>query len=161
MAKNDKNDTHARLLKKFHTLCRLTGKNAYEKQAMVEGYGVESSADLGTQYLIELCSALQKELDGGKASEMDALRKRCIRCLCAYIDARGIVAGDKVGYAKQIACRSTKRDNFNRITAAELRGLIGGFNKERKAFESASRAAERESILVSACFAGYVKRGEA
>lgn len=164
MAKNHMDELHAKVLKKFHTLCSITGKTADEKQAIIEGYGVGSSADIQTHDLINLCGVLQKELDkrdGGKIVEMDTLRKRCIRCLCDYIDTRGLKAENKVEYAKQIACRSTQRPGFNQITAAELRGLIGGFNKERKALEGATREAEIDALLVSCGQGKYRILGEA
>ena len=80
---------------------------------------------------------------------MDKLRKRCIAALCAYMDARGIYCGNKVEYAKSLACRAAKTDDFNKITSAHLHGIIHYFNKERQAL-TGSRAASRheEDIML-------------
>lgn len=72
-----------------------------------------------------------------RAVTVDKLRKMCIAALCQYIDVKGIATTDKVQYAKQMACRSAKKEDFNRLNAAELSGVIGYFNKERMTIERA------------------------
>lgn len=144
-------DLHKQVLKKFHTLCGLNGLTSDDKLAIVASYGVESSADMQTHDLIDVCGALQKQLDqrtgaADKADTIDKLRKRCLKALCAYIDAKGITADSRIEYAKQMACRSAKKDNFNRLTAAELRAVIGYFNKERETLESAEKVAIQAEI---------------
>lgn len=145
------NDLHRKVLKKFHTLCSLNGLTPDDKIAIVSNYGVQSSADMQTHDLIDVCGALQKKLDertgaADKAETMDKLRKRCLKSLCTYIDAKGIATGDKIAYAKQMACRSAKKENFNRLTAAELRGVIGYFNKERETLENAENVAAQAEM---------------
>lgn len=161
MARNHINELHARILRKFHTLCTLTAKSPDQKRAMVEGCGVESSSEISTHELLQLCGALQKELDGNRSHEMDALRKRCLKCLCTYIDTRALSCDNKLGYAKRIACRATGRDRFNQLTATELRGVIGGFNHERKAFEGAGRQAQIDALLAAQGIGGFGPLGKA
>lgn len=145
------NDLHRQILKKFHTLCTLNGLPTEAKCAIVASYGVQSSADMQTHDLIDVCGALQKQLDertgaSSHAAEMDKLRKRCLRAVCEYIDARGIAAESKIEYAKQMACRSAKKESFNRLTAAELRGVIGYFNKERETMRNAESVAMQAEV---------------
>ena len=137
------NDLHKKIIRKYHTLVRLCGLNEDETQTILATYGVQHSSEMETHDLIDVCGALQKELDkrtgtADTAAEMDRLRKRCLRCLCAYIDARGIAVTDKINYAKQMACRAAKKQSFNRLTAAELRGVIGYFNRERETMRHAA-----------------------
>lgn len=135
-------DLHRKVVKKWHTLAKLCGLSEDDKLTVLRSYGVESSADMQTHDLIDVCGTLQKQLDKrtgaiAYASEMDKLRKRCLRCLCDYITTKGIDTNNRINYAKQMACRAAKKNNFNRLTAAELRGIIGYFNQERKTFENA------------------------
>jgi hypothetical protein len=133
-----------------------------DKKAIVHSYGVQSSADMQTHDLIDVCGALQKQLDEKngnthKAAEMDKTRKRCLKAICAYIDAKGIKTTDKLAYAKQMACRASKKENFNKLTAAELRGFIGYFNSERETLENAAvniRASETADAVANALLAG-------
>lgn len=140
-ANKEMDDLHRKVVKKWHTLARLCGMTQDEKMAVLQSYGVESSSDMQTHDLIDVCASLQKRIDdrtgaSTKTSEMDKLRKRCLRCLCDYIKIKKIKTADIIKYAKQIACRAAKKEEFNRLTAAELRGIIGYFNKERNTYES-------------------------
>ena len=42
------------LLRQFHTLCSRLHLSAEEKETIIEGYGVESSADIGNDDLLEI-----------------------------------------------------------------------------------------------------------
>lgn len=158
-------DLHAQVHKRFRTLCSMNGLTPDEISAITASYGVQSSKDIDTHDLIDVCGSLQKQLDertgaAEKAETMDKLRKRCLKALCAYIDAKGIDTSNKIEYAKQMACRSAKKDNFNRLTAAELRGVIGYFNKERETLENAEKAAKQAEWAEAA--AKYIRpMGEA
>lgn len=142
--RNEMDDLHNKIVRKFHTLCSLNGMTDDEKRATLAPYGVESSALMETHDLIDVCGSLQKQLDARTASgqSMDGLRKQCLRAICDYMAVKKIKAENKISYAKQIACRASGRDNFNRMTAAELRGVIGYFNRERKAIEGAGAVVE-------------------
>lgn len=138
----DSEDIRRKLLRKYHAMAGRCGLTAEEKMAINVAHQVESSADLTAHQLIEICEFLQNrinEINGttGKVQELDKLRKMCIRALCCYIDVKEIETTDKVTYAKHMACRSAKKESFNALTPAELRGVIGYFNRERETIERA------------------------
>lgn len=138
-------DIHRTIVKKWHTLASLCGLTEDDKKAVLASYGVQSSNDMQTHDLIDVCGSLQKQLDaktGAAAHEetKDKLRKRALRCMCDYIEAKGINTTDKIAYAKQMATRAAKKTDFNRLTTSELRGVIGYFNKERETLQNAKNA---------------------
>ena len=51
------------LHQQFHTRCSSLRLSAEEKAAIIEGYGVESSADINNDDLMNICRALEKRLD--------------------------------------------------------------------------------------------------
>ena len=67
-------DIHRKILKKFHTLCGVCGMTRDEKMALVSSYGVESSADIDTHDLIDLCAKLSEQ--AGQPSLIDCARGR-------------------------------------------------------------------------------------
>lgn len=158
-----------KLLRRFHTLCALNGLTVEQKRALVGGYGFASSADMPPERLLNACTVLQRQLDrraraagdagrdavaggrpadcGGRAQEMDRLRKRCLKALCRYLDVRGAAPADKIGYAKGIACRAARKTTFNRLTAAQLRAVTAYFNQERETLERAAHQAAWETAL--------------
>ena len=69
------------LLRQFHTLCSRLRLSAEEKAAIIEGYGVESSADINNDDLMNICRALEKRLDSN-AVKLDRLRKQVIAAIC-------------------------------------------------------------------------------
>ena len=63
---------HRNILKKFHTLCSVLGLTEAEKRAIVESYGVDSSRDMDTHDLIDVCGKLSQQVDARKGTgEMD------------------------------------------------------------------------------------------
>lgn len=121
---------HNGVLRKFHTLCSLLGLTKEEKRAIVESFGVESSADIDTHALIDICASLSRQLDGGKGDEMDRLRKRTMAAIGGYLKATGRESGSEM--IKAIACRATGHAAFNKIPRERLRNLIGAFNNKVK-----------------------------
>ena len=79
------------LLRQFHTLCSRLHLSAEEKEAIIEGYGVESSADIGNDDLLAICRELERRLDRD-ALKMDRLRKQAIAAI-----ARTIFTGRETG----------------------------------------------------------------
>lgn len=51
-------EIHRGLLKKFHTLCSVLGMSDDEKRSLIEAYGVESSRDIDTHDLVDICGKL-------------------------------------------------------------------------------------------------------
>lgn len=96
---------HNGVLRKFHTLCSRLGLTEAEKRAIVESFGVESSADIDTHALIDVCASLSKQLEGDKGDQMDKLRKRAMAAIGGYL--RKIDKESNAEIIKGIACRST------------------------------------------------------
>lgn len=121
---------HKGILRKFHTLCSLLGLTETEKRAIVESFGVESSADIDTHDLIDVCASLSRQLEGGRGDELDKLRKRAMAAIGGYLRATGRESNATV--IKAVACRATRHTDFNRIPRERLRNLVGLFNNKVK-----------------------------
>lgn len=121
---------HKGVLRKFHTLCSYLGLTEAEKHAIVESFGVESSADIDTHDLIDVCASLSRQLEGGRGDEMDKMRKRAMAAIGGYLRATGRESNATV--IKGIACRVTGHTDFNRIPRERLRNLVGLFNNKVK-----------------------------
>ncbi len=121
---------HNVVLRKFHTLCSRLGLTEAEKRAIVESFGVESSADIDTHALIDVCASLSKQLEGDKGDQMDKLRKRAMAAIGGYL--RRIDREGNADIIKGIACRATGYETFNKIPRERLRNLIATFNNKVK-----------------------------
>ncbi|MEG1539991.1 MAG: phage protein GemA/Gp16 family protein [Muribaculaceae bacterium] len=121
---------HAGVLSKFHTLCSKAGVAEDDKRAMVRSYGVESSADIDTHDLIDMCAALEKLIPGN--AELDKARKRAMASIGGWLEISGCkVMGNRSEYIKGIACRTTGIDRFNAIPIERLRNVYSLFcNKQ-------------------------------
>lgn len=140
------------IVKKYHTMANVLKLSDTDKRNILSGYGVSSSLELTDSQLLEVCGVLQKMIDekngtAKKSAELDRLRKGCIACLCRYIELRGIKTNDIVGYAKQIACRSAQRERFNQLTASELHGVMGYFNKLVKTWNKAEMVSLEQDMI--------------
>lgn len=137
---------HRAALKKFHTLCSLLGIREEEKHFIVQSYGVESSRDLDTHDLIDLCAALSERQN----SDLDVLRKRTIAAIGAYLRSQEKLSS--LTLIKQIACRATGHKNFNRIPRERLRNIIATFNnkvRDKKNVESLIQEISTQPALSS------------
>lgn len=134
---------HRGLLKKFHTLCGLRGLSADEKRAIVASYGVESSRDIDTHDLVDLCAKLSAEVDGGRSAELDKLRKRAMASIGCYLRLAGYSGG--VDLIKGVACRATGYASFNKIPVERLRNLVHAFNNKVKDMKGAD-ASVRDAV---------------
>ena len=121
---------HNGVLRKFHTLCSRLGLTEEEKRAIISSYGVESSADIDTHDLIDICASLSKQLEGNKGDEMDKLRKRAMAAIGGYL--RKINQASNAEIIKGIACRSTGYTSFNMIPAERLRNVYNTFRNKQK-----------------------------
>lgn len=130
---------HNGVLRKFHTLCSRLGLTEAEKRAIVESYGVESSADIDTHDLIDVCASLAKQLEGDKGDEMDKLRKRAMAAIGGYL--RKINQQSNGEIIKGIACRSTGYESFNKIPAERLRNVYNTFRNKQKDIDAAESIA--------------------
>lgn len=138
---NTMDKIHKGILKKFHTLCSVLGISDEEKRTIVRSYGVESSKDIDTHDLIDICAKLSEQQDrqrSAKAQELDKLRKQCMAAIGAWLKATG--RASDAGIIKGIACRATSHTDFNKIPKERLRNLIYTFNdkvNDRKAVNDA------------------------
>ena len=132
MAENRTMDSiHKGVLKKFHTLCSVLGLSEDEKRAIVESYGVESSRDMDTHDLINVCAHLSEQANKKNGSgEVDKLRKRVMASIGSYLQSVG--KSSNASIIKGIACRATGYKEFNKIPRERLRNLIATFNNKVK-----------------------------
>ena len=130
---------HDSILRKYHALCGRLGLTVDEKHAIIEAYGVTSSADLDTHDLINICAALENELRGGKEGEMDRLRKRAMAAIGGYL--RQVNRASNAEIIKGIACRVTGHESFNKIPAERLRNVYYAFLNKQKDIAGAERLA--------------------
>lgn len=126
----DMDEIHRGLLKKFHTLCSVLNMTADEKEELISAYNVESSRDIDTHDLIDLCAKLSKQAGGKKRGEYDRLRKQCMAAIGSWLRMTGRESNATV--IKAIACRATKHTEFNKIPLERLRNLVHLFNNKIK-----------------------------
>ena len=132
MAENKTMDNiHRGILKKFHTLCSVLGLTEDEKHAIVESYGVESSRDMDTHDLINVCANLSEQVNKNNGTgDLDKLRKRVMAAIGSYL--RSVGKANNASVIKGIACRATGYEDFNKIPRERLRNLIATFNNKVK-----------------------------
>ena len=137
---------HRQLLKKFHTLCSVLGMTADEKQSLIEAYGVESSRDIDTHDLVDICAKLSKQAGNQKQQDYDKLRKQCMAAIGSWLKMCGRECNATI--IKAIACRAAKKDDFNKIPLERLRNLVYLFNNKvkRRSGRRDSRAAPKRGI---------------
>ena len=140
---NAMDDIHRKVLKKFHTLCGVCGMTRDEKMALVSSYGVESSADIDTHDLIDICAKLQ---DQAGQPDMDRLRKRTIAAIGGYLRLTG--RSENLQLIQGIACRATGYEKFNQIPAERLRNLYSCFRNKQKDMKAVEHLAD--ALLVQA-----------
>lgn len=120
---------HNGILRKFHTICSKSGISEDEKRVIIRSFGVESSADIDTHDLINLCATLSKRcVDDG----LDKARKRAMAAIGGWLELTGgAVVGNRSEYIKGIACRTTGIERFNAIPIERLRNVYSLFcNKQ-------------------------------
>ena len=132
MAENKTMDSiHRGILKKFHTLCSVLGLSQDEKRAIVESYGVESSRDMDTHDLINVCAHLSEQANQKSGTgDLDKLRKRVMAAIGSYLHS--VKRESNTSIIKGIACRATGYKEFNKIPRERLRNLIATFNNKVK-----------------------------
>lgn len=131
-------DIHKKVLKKFHTLCGVCGMTQDEKRALVNSYGVESSADISTHDLIDICAALSEQADAHEKS-MNTLRRRTMAAIGGYLRLVGREQNAAVIIA--IACRATGYTDFNKIPEERLRNVYSAFVNKQKDFKASDNIA--------------------
>ena len=142
-------EIHRGILKKFHTLCHMLGLTDDEKRTIVESYGVESSRDMDTHDLIDVCASLAEQANKKTGTaDLDKLRKRVMAAIGGYL--RMIGKESNASVIKGIACRATGYADFNKIPRERLRNLVGAFNnkvKDAQSVEDIANALMLQTLL--------------
>lgn len=128
------------LIKKYHTLCGLLGLTDDERMSILLAYGVESSRDMDTHDLIDVCGKLSNDLErrkGRGGDELSKLRKRAMAAIGGWMKATGRHSDSNI--IKGIACRATGYTEFNKIPRERLRNLVYAFNNKVKDLEAVGR----------------------
>jgi hypothetical protein len=163
MARENKtmDEIHRGLLKKYHTLCSVLGLSAEEKRAIAESYGVESSRDIDTHDLVNICAKLSEQANQKTGTgDMDKLRKRVMASIGQYLRKSGRKSNASV--IKAIACRATDHDDFNKIPRERLRNLIALFNNKVKDSDAVDKLTAAEDVLNNmAKLYGVMPKGQA
>jgi len=128
--------TQKSLIKRFHTLLSKYKISNEAKEALLSGFGVESSTELSITELIALCDAIEKQFTPG-ADELDKLRKRLMASIYGWRKAMGCAT--TAIEVKAIACRAADVPEgynvdirFNTIPKEKLNSLYYAFSKKQK-----------------------------
>ena len=100
MATTSTEKTHKQLLKKFHVLLAQANINNDGKQAILSSYNVESSKDLTSYELLEICKLIEKKTNPSVA-ELDLWRKRLLAAVGGYLKAADVVADNEIVLIKK------------------------------------------------------------
>ena len=128
--------TKTGLIKRFHTLLGKLSMSNEQKLEILAQYGVESSKDLNTYELLELCNKLDKQTNP-KLQELDRSRKRLIASISAWRREMGLPSN--INEIKAIACRASEADDFNKISIERLKSLYYAFNKKVKDMQTVEK----------------------
>jgi hypothetical protein len=119
--------TKKQLLKTYHSICASKGLQDYEKEAILDGYHVTSSADLSERQLRDVIA----KLSNGVQNEGDRWRKRVLASVGAWLEIQGKVNDKKTIVA--IALRAAGGyKQFNQIPVSRLRDLYYEFLGKQK-----------------------------
>ena len=135
---NVMDDIHKKVLKKFHTLCSVCGMTQDEKRAIVESFGVESSADIDTHDLLNICARLSQQADAHEHS-MNRLRRQVMASIGGYL--RLIGREGNTAIITGIACRATGYEEFNKIPEERLRNIYNAFVNKQKDIKAVNEVA--------------------
>lgn len=147
-------DNRKALIRKLHTLRGAIGMTQGQYEALLEGYGVESSRDMTELQLEGACRFLQS-LANEKRPDADQARKRLLAAACQMLEKtvggwEGWSEERRLEYAKCVVCRaagverydSRGRDNFNRMPMERMRSLTYAFGKRCKDMDGVVEAVE-------------------
>lgn len=151
MAKENKtmDSIHRNLLKKFHTLCSVLGMSEDEKRSLIGAYGVESSRDIDTHDLVDICGKLSAQADQRQGkTPLDKVRKQAIAAIGGWLRKSG--KRESISVIKGIACRATGHDDFNKIPKERLRNLVYLFNNKVKDRDRVDKIQAAQDVLSAA-----------
>ena len=117
---------HARLLKKFHTLCTKKGLTDEDKEALLEGFGKTSSKDMSSLELAAVIGALEGKRKQPTGDKMDTWRKRVIAAVFGYHKTVGKAM--TMAAVKAVVTRQSGYATLNKIPEARLIALYNYWN---------------------------------
>lgn len=143
-------DMKKQKIREFHILLHRLGIDDIGKEGILAGYGVDSSTELGSVELNEICDRLNDELrKRGQEAKVapkkgDLERKRLKVAIGKLLAAQGKIKADGWGIVEWnmiagTACRAAKVSRMDDIPASKCRGLIYEFNKQREGIEDAQQ----------------------
>jgi hypothetical protein len=135
------------LLKRFHTLIGKAGVSAENKAIILAQYGVESSKDLEVTDLIEVCNALDYQVNP-ELAQTDRWRKRLLAAVFGWLNKMGKHEATPE-LVKAIACRAAGVDRYNQIPVERLRSLYYAFGKKSRDLDFIDQitAAEIDNLI--------------
>lgn len=135
------------LIKRFHTLIGKAGITPENKEIILAQYGVGSSKDLSVSELIEVCNAIDYQVDP-ELAVTDRWRKRLIAAIYGWCKKMG-KHDASIELVKAIACRAAAVDRYNQIAPDRLRSLYYAFSKKSKDLDMVAdiTAAEIEKLI--------------
>ena len=135
------------LIKRFHTLIGKAGISPENKEIILAQYGVGSSKDLTVTELIEVCNAIDYQVNPALA-QTDRWRKRLIAAIYGWLKKMGKHEAN-IELVKAIACRAASVDRYNQIAPDRLRSLYYAFSRKSKDLDMVAEitAAEIDAII--------------
>lgn len=137
---------HARMVKRYHTLCTRLNMGHKHKEMILESFGVESSLDLTIADLQAICTELDKQLNP-KPSQTDKWRKRVMAAIGGWL--RLVRKEQNAEIIKAIACRATGYKHFDEIPKARLANLYAAFVHKQNDFKTVGHIAKEEMDLLA------------
>lgn len=130
------------LIKRFHTLIGKAGITSENKEIILAQYGVESSKDLEVTELIEICNALDFQVNP-ELAQTDRWRKRLMAAVFSWLHKMGKHEATPE-LVKAIASRAAGVDRFNQIPLERLRSLYYAFGKKSRDLDFVSKITAEE-----------------
>lgn len=134
------------LVRRYHTLCCRLGLNADDKHELLAAYEAQSSLELSTRQLEDLCSKLDAMLHP-ELGQLDKWRKRLMAAIGGWLRLLG--QEDNAQRIRAIACRAAMQTNYNDIPVDRLRNLYYSFVNKQKDFRQVQRITSEELEILS------------
>lgn len=127
------------LIRQFHTVLAMLDNPEAAKEAILTSFGVDSTKDLTEYQLEKTIAAIRMQWYENKGMcaeeiEMDKWRKRVIAVIGEYLHLNSRVSN--INIIKGIACRQTRKVDFNKITKEQLRNCYNLFLNKNKTLKS-------------------------
>ena len=125
------------LIKKLHTIKTSMGISKDQYEAMLSGFGVNTSLDLSIDELTRLIDKIQ-QVD----SNDDLWRKRCMAAIGSWL--RSVNRTENSDFIKGVACKATGYKHFNAIPTSRLRDIYYEFSRKGKTAQNIESIVETE-----------------